>query len=52
MRGGHENADSVIVASEPLTKDISSWLELPEYSLLFVSRTDGAPRVYTAPLDV
>jgi len=52
MRGGHENADSVIVASEPLTRDISSWLELPEYSLLFVSRTDGAPRVYTAPLDV
>ena len=36
MVGGTQNPDSVIVASEPLTADHSTWLEVPEYSAVFV----------------
>jgi predicted glutamine amidotransferase len=45
MTGGAENADSIIVASEPLTKDTSAWVELPEYGALFAEIRDGRPRV-------
>jgi glutamine amidotransferase len=34
MTGGAEEADSILVASEPLTRDVASWVEVPEYSLL------------------
>jgi predicted glutamine amidotransferase len=34
MAGGSENADAVLVASEPLTRDVSAWVEVPEYSML------------------
>jgi glutamine amidotransferase len=30
---------SVIIASEPLTADVSTWLEVPEYSLLTAELT-------------
>jgi len=45
MTGGAENADSIIVASEPLTKDTSAWVELPEYGALFAEIRDGRPRL-------
>ena len=45
MTGGAENADSIIVASEPLTRDTSAWVELPEYGALFAEIRDGRPRV-------
>jgi glutamine amidotransferase len=45
MTGGAENADSIIVASEPLTKDTSAWVELPEYAALFAEIRNGRPRV-------
>ena len=32
MTGGAENADSILVASEPLTRDTAAWVEVPEYS--------------------
>ena len=41
--GGAANADSIIVASEPLTRDIATWIEVPEYSALVVRR-DGMRR--------
>lgn len=34
MVGGRRGATSVLIASEPLTQDESTWLELPEYSLM------------------
>jgi glutamine amidotransferase len=43
MTGGAANADSVIVASEPLTRDVSTWVEVPEYAALVV-RTGGDRR--------
>ena len=41
--GGAASADSIIVASEPLTRDIATWIEVPEYSALVVRR-DGIRR--------
>ncbi len=43
LTGGAANADSVIVASEPLTRDVSTWVEVPEYAALVV-RLDGERR--------
>jgi len=43
MIGGNENARSVMVASEPLTRDTSAWLEVPEYSMLYTTVRDGQP---------
>jgi predicted glutamine amidotransferase len=51
MTGGAENADSIIVASEPLTRDTSAWVELPEYGALFAEIRDGRPRVAVRLLD-
>lgn len=34
MIGGRRGATAVLIASEPLTRDESTWLELPEYSLM------------------
>lgn len=52
MEGGHHGADSVIVASEPLTQDTSTWIEVPEYSLLYVTTRHGRRHVETLPLEV
>ena len=51
MIGGAENADSVLVASEPLTRDVSTWVEVPEYSALAVRRTDDGVRGRILALD-
>ena len=51
MTGGAENADSIIVASEPLTKDTSAWVELPEYGALFVEMRHGRPYVSVKLMD-
>ena len=51
MTGGAENADSIIVASEPLTKDIAAWVELPEYGALFAEIRGGRPSVTLRLLD-
>jgi glutamine amidotransferase len=41
MTGGAAAADSVMVASEPLTSDVAKWLEVPEYSVLHTERSNG-----------
>jgi predicted glutamine amidotransferase len=51
MTGGAENADSIIVASEPLTRDTSAWVELPEYGALFAELRQGKPAVSVRLLD-
>jgi glutamine amidotransferase len=43
---------SVIIASEPLTTDHSSWLEVPEYSLLTAELTPGGLEFRVRDLDV
>lgn len=52
MVGGSASADSVLVASEPLTRDVSTWREVPEYSVLYVRRDNGVPRLAVTELDV
>lgn len=52
MSGGLEAADSVLLASEPLTRDTSTWIEVPEYSLLTVSRQAGRVEITTKDLDI
>jgi len=51
MTGGAENADSIIVASEPLTRDTAAWVELPEYGALFAEIRNGRPQVAVRLLD-
>ena len=43
---------SVIIASEPLTTDISTWLEVPEYSMLTAELTPGGLELETRDLHV
>jgi glutamine amidotransferase len=46
MAGGSEDADSVLVASEPLTRDVSAWVEVPEYTMLHAAlRRNGQPAI-------
>ena len=51
MTGGAENANSIIVASEPLTSDTSAWVELPEYGALFAEIRNDRPRVAVRLMD-
>lgn len=50
MIGGAANADSILVASEPLTVDTSTWLEVPEYSALCATLDDGKLTMRTVEL--
>jgi glutamine amidotransferase len=51
MVGGSSHADSIIIASEPLTRDTSSWVEVPEYSMIHADTAHGKPRIETHFLD-
>jgi len=57
-RGGHwqmtagDPPRSVIIASEPLTTDFSTWLEVPEYSMLTAELTPEGLEFETRDLDV
>ncbi len=53
MIGGIDHSDAIILSSEPLTRDMTTWLEVPEYSMLVVHRDDGgAQRIRFFELDV
>jgi len=45
MLGGQDSAQAMLLASEPLTRDESTWLEVPEYSLVSFDTGGDAPRV-------
>ena len=51
MTGGAEAAGSILVASEPLTRDVASWVEVPEYSVLHARIRDGRPDVAVRYID-
>jgi predicted glutamine amidotransferase len=51
MTGGSEAADSILVASEPLTKDTSAWVEVPEYSMLYATIRRSHPSVTVRDLE-
>ncbi|MDT0509137.1 class II glutamine amidotransferase [Novosphingobium sp. MMS21-SN21R] len=52
LTGGAAGADSVIVASEPLTRDFATWIEVPEYSALLVRREGLRRRAEIHALEV
>jgi glutamine amidotransferase len=43
---------SLLIASEPLTVDVSTWLEVPEYSLIMADRTPDGLDLEMVDLDV
>jgi glutamine amidotransferase len=43
---------SVLIASEPLTTDSSTWFEVPEYSMLTAELTPQGVEFETRDLDV
>jgi glutamine amidotransferase len=43
--GGRRDATAVLLASEPLTRDESTWLEVPEYSLVSFDVGGGRPSI-------
>jgi glutamine amidotransferase len=45
MIGGEEMASSLLIASEPLTRDTATWTEVPEYALVQGEMRDGRPRI-------
>ena len=51
MTGGSENATSILVASEPLTRDTAAWVEVPEYSMLHATIRKGRPALTIRDLD-
>ena len=52
MIGGSDQASSVLVASEPLTRDTDAWVEVPEYSMLHATtRAGGRPSITIRELD-
>jgi glutamine amidotransferase len=48
---GGDGVRSLLIASEPLTVDISTWLEVPEYSMLTAQRTGDGLDFETLDLD-
>jgi glutamine amidotransferase len=51
MTGGADTADSIMIASEPLTRDTSTWLEVPEYSMIYADTRSGRPTIEVRYLD-
>jgi predicted glutamine amidotransferase len=51
MTGGSENATSVLVASEPLTRDTNAWVEVPEYSMLHATLRRDRPTITIRDLE-
>jgi glutamine amidotransferase len=50
--GACDKPRSLLIASEPLTVDISTWLEVPEYSMITAERTADGLEFETRDLDV
>ncbi|MBM4258765.1 MAG: class II glutamine amidotransferase [Deltaproteobacteria bacterium] len=51
MIGGSKTADSIMIASEPLTRDTTAWIEVPEYSLLYADMRKSHRTVETHYLE-
>lgn len=50
--GSAVNADSIMVASEPLSKKVTNWTEVPEYSALYFKSDSNRRQVKIVELDV
>ncbi|AMP93656.1 class II glutamine amidotransferase [Legionella pneumophila] len=51
MKGGTINS-SIIIASEPLTENTTTWLEVPEYTLIFANQVDGEIKITSQDINI
>ncbi|KTD21278.1 class II glutamine amidotransferase [Legionella londiniensis] len=51
MKGGVKNA-SIIIASEPLTEDNTTWLEVPEYTLIYAHQEEGEINIISRDINI
>lgn len=42
---GNEKRSSIIISSEPLTKDVTTWIEVPEYSIMSAYLKEGEVQI-------
>lgn len=47
-----EKKSSIIIASEPLTEDTTTWIEVPEYSLIVATREQGEIKIVSRDIQV
>lgn len=50
MRGGESK--SIIIASEPLTEDTTTWMEVPEYTLIVARRENEKVRIVSQDIQL
>lgn len=51
MKGG-DTKSSIIIASEPLTEDATTWLEVPEYTLIVARHMDEEIRITSQDINL
>lgn len=51
MKGGEKRA-SIIIASEPLTEDATTWVEVPEYTLMVAEVKDGEVNIVSQDINL
>jgi len=52
MIGGGRSNSSVIIASEPLTEDTTTWIEVREYSLITAHKENGEVKIKTLDINI
>ncbi len=48
----HSGKTSIIIASEPLTEDTTTWLEVPEYTLVVARRYDDEVKITSQDINI
>lgn len=51
MKGGKKRS-SIIIASEPLTEDTTTWIEVPEYTLIVAHLEDDEIKIISQDIDI
>lgn len=49
---GNKKKTSIIIASEPLTEDTTTWVEVPPYTLLFAEQADQEIRIISKDIQL
>jgi glutamine amidotransferase len=51
MKAGDKKS-SIIIASEPLTEDMTTWIEVPEYTLIVARHEDGEINIVSQDINI
>lgn len=49
---GLKKKSSIIISSEPLTEDVTTWIEIPEYTLILAKLADGEIELISQDIDL